>query len=150
MRKRLNAYPVWDTVRCTSSPLCFTNFSSSVLKILSVFFFLGVLKECLTCSHVAWGFSHLILALSSAGGAPRHTASGPTAGSTWCLSHLVDTLVSSVRITVQNHCLHGVPSPPHQHLSLWFPDSASSCWAPRSPPRFFPGAKAVALWMGEE
>lgn len=108
MRKSLNAYPVWDIMRCTSLPRgpekC-TTFPPRPWKIF-LFFSLGVPKECLSCSHMAWGFSHLIPAL------------------------LWESLCKTTA-SVESSLF------PDQTLSLWFPDSTSSCWAPQSPPRFF-------------
>lgn len=135
---------MWDTVRCAPSPLCFSNFCSNLLKIL---FFSW--ESPRSVSHVPMclgGFICLLLVLSSSRGLTCLPGTplcltlllNTTAGSTWHLSNLVSTLTSSVRITLQYCCFcRGSLLFPGEHLSLWLPDSTSTCWAPQPPTRFF-------------
>lgn len=103
-------------------------------------------KECLICSHVSWGFTHLLLALSSTSGfaiPDRNTIPCGAAASghhSWVHPTLLPSIGHSC-LFCENHLailvlLQSILLP-GEHLSLWLPNSTSFSWASQSPTRFF-------------
>lgn len=154
--------PLWETLwDVLVSPLCFTVSCSSLLKTVWVVFFpwesLYVLRNVSYVLMCLGGFTHLLLALTSASGfamSDRNTtASGAASGHhSWVHraplpstghSCLFCENLLAILVLLQSLLFPG------EHLSLWLPDSTSSSWASQSPSRFFQVPKQFHSEWGE-